>query len=117
MPLDGSLALRMPCDPWEEFTGRPTTGQLGAQLGDVLLRTAEMLAERHLPAAIGRDVASFAMQDVLDGSGTAYFDDFLSTAFFVRDLPRERFDDYIAALTASGPLLPTETKTDQSFSR
>jgi hypothetical protein len=106
LSLDGSLSLRAVTDPWEEYMGRPSTGQLGAQLIDVQLRTAEALAEFRLPASIARDVSAFAMQDVLDRAQPAYFDDFLSLAFTARDLDRDRFEDYVAALAASGPLRP-----------
>jgi hypothetical protein len=106
LSLDGSLALRSVSEPWEEYAGRPSTGQLGSQLVDVQLRTAEALAEFGLPASIARDVAAFAMQDVLDRAQPAYFDDFLSLAFTARDLDRDRFEDYVAALAASGPLRP-----------
>jgi hypothetical protein len=105
-PLDGSLALRLPGDPWEEYAGRPGMGLLGSQLADVSLRTALALDELHLPAAIGRAVLSYAMQDVLDRAQPAHFDDFLAMAFAARDLENDRFEDYVAALTASGPLLP-----------
>jgi len=106
MPIDGSLGLRLPVDAWEEYAGRPGTGLLGSQLADVGLRTAEILSTLQLPSSIGRDVVAFAMEDVLDRAQPAHFDDFLSIAFAARDLERERFEDYIAALTASGPLMP-----------
>jgi hypothetical protein len=106
-PLDGCFCLRMPdATAWEEYTGRASTGQLGTQLADVTLRTAEALAARHLPSLLTRDVAAFAMQDVLDLARPAYFDDWLSVAFAARDLKDDRFDDYVAALTAAGPLVP-----------
>ena len=109
-PLDGSLALRLPSDAWEEYAGRPGTGLLGSQLADVGLRTAEILTALHLPSSITRNVVAFAMQDVLDRAQPAHFDDFLAIAYAARDLERERFEDYIAALTASGPLLPQTAK-------
>jgi hypothetical protein len=46
------------------------------------------------------------MQDTIDSSRQAYFDDLLSLAFAARDIKEERFDDFVAALTASGPLVP-----------
>ena len=111
LPLDGSLGLRPANEPWEEYSGRPATGQLGCQLTDVLLRTAEALAQFRLPAAIARDVAAFAMQEVLDRAQPAYFDDFLSIAFTARDLSRDRFEDYVSALTATGVLTPVANST------
>jgi hypothetical protein len=108
-PLDGCFCLRMPdATAWEEYTGRASTGQLATQLADVTLRTAEALSARHLPAMLTRDVAAFAMQDVMDLARPAYFDDWLSVAFAARDLKDDRFDDYVAALTAAGPLVPVK---------
>ena len=71
-----------------------------------MLRTAEALSARHLPAMLMRGVAAFAMQDTIDAGRLTYFDDWLSLAFAARDLKDDRFDDYVAALTASGPLVP-----------
>ena len=105
--LGGCYCLRMPdLVPWEEYGGRPSSGQLAAQLADVMLSTAEALAARRLPAILMRDVAAFAMQDTIDSGRLAYFDDWLSLAFAARDIKEERFDDFIAALTAAGPLVP-----------
>jgi hypothetical protein len=107
LPLDGCLCLRMPpAVAWEELAGRASTGQLASELADVMLRSAEALAARRLPALLIRGVAAFAMQDVIDRARPAYFDDWLPIAFAARDLDDERFDDYVAALAAGGPLVP-----------
>jgi hypothetical protein len=107
LPLDGCMCLRQPASvPWEEYTGRASTGRLGTQLSDVMLRTADVLSRRKLPALLARDVAAYATQDALDRGRAAYLDDWLPVAFAARDLPDERFDDYVAALTVSGPLIP-----------
>jgi hypothetical protein len=106
-PLGGCYCLRMPDRvPWEEYAGRPLSGQLATQLPDVMLRTAEALSARRLPAVLMRDVAAYAMQDTIDSSRQAYYDNWLSLAFAARDIKEERFDDFVAALTASGPMVP-----------
>jgi hypothetical protein len=106
-PLDGCLCLQFPeRTAWEEFAGRPTTGQMATLLADLLLRIADALAARRLPALLARDVAAFAMQDVLDRARPAYFDDWLPVAYAARDLSESQFDDYVAALTVDGPLVP-----------
>jgi hypothetical protein len=71
-----------------------------------MLRTAEALSTRRLPAVLARDVVAFAMQEVLDRARPMYFDDLLPIAFVARDLRDEQFDDYVAALTVAGPLVP-----------
>ena len=106
-PLDGCLCLQFPArTAWEDFAGRPTTGQMATQLADTMLRTADALASRRMPALLARDVVAFAMQDVLDRARPAYFDDWLPLAYAARDISEGQFDDYIAALTVAGPLVP-----------
>jgi hypothetical protein len=104
--LDGCLCVRQPEGAPDDYTGRASSGQLGAQLADVMLRTAAVLAERRLPALLARDVAAYAMQDVIDRGHASYFDDWLPLAAAARELPDDRFADYVAALTVAGPLSP-----------
>jgi hypothetical protein len=114
MAVDGCLCLRIrEQGAWEDLTGRASTGQLATELADVMLRTADALSARQLPVVLLRDVAAFAMQDVIDRARPAYFDDWLPVAFAARDLGDDRFDDYIAALTAAGPLVPASRKSAQ----
>jgi hypothetical protein len=109
--LDGCFCLRLsPGTAWEEYAGRPSSGLLATQLADVMLRTAQALSARRLPALLMRDVAAFAMQDAMDAARPGYFSDWLSVAFAARDLSDDRFDDYVAALTAAGPLIPVPRK-------
>ena len=109
--VDGCLCVRQPAAvPWEDYSGRSATGQLGAQFSDVLIRVADVLAARQLPALLARDVAAYAMQDTLDRARTAYFDDWLPLSVAVRELPEDRFVDYVAALTAGGPLVPRSVR-------
>jgi hypothetical protein len=110
LPLDGSLCLRMPAaEPWELRSGRPATGILGTRGADVALRTAEALAELRLPALLAHGVIAYAMQDAIDAAQPAYFDDWSAFERAVRAIPPYRIADYIAALTANGPLVPPKT--------
>jgi hypothetical protein len=107
LPLDGSLCLRMPAaEQWELRSGRPATGILGTRGADVALRTAEALAELRLPALLAHGVIAYAMQDAIDNAQPAYFDDWSAFERAVRDIPAYRMTDYVAALTANGPLMP-----------
>ena len=107
VPVDGCLCLLFPPRlAWEDLAGRPGTGQMATQLADVMLRTADALAARRLPALLARDVVAFAMQDAMDRARPAYFDDWLPLADAARDLTDAQFDDYVAALTVAGPLVP-----------
>ena len=106
-PIDGCLCLEFPeRTAWEDFAGRPSTGQLATRFADIMLRTADALAARRLPAMLARDIVAFATQDVIDRASPAYFDDWLAVAYAVRDLTNSQVNDYVAALTVAGPLVP-----------
>jgi hypothetical protein len=106
-PLTGCLCLEMPAArDWETLGGRPSVGVLATRGADVAVLIARELAERQLPAALLPGIAAFAMQDVLDQTQPAYFDDWSEFGRATRSIPEDRITDYIAALTAGGPLLP-----------
>jgi hypothetical protein len=108
LPLTGCLCLEMPTPgPWEDFGGRPSAG-LGTRGADVGLQIAETLAALTRPAALAAALAGYVTQDVIEHAQLAYPDDWQEFGRAVRELPRERMFDYIAALTAGGPLVPVE---------
>ena len=51
---------------------------------------------------------ALATQDVLDAYRPAYIDDWSAMIAAVRGLSDSRFVDYVAALTAGGPLVPDD---------
>ncbi len=105
LPLTGCLCLAMPPpSPWEDLAGyaSPVLATHGA---DVPLKIAETLYAQKLPAGLAPALAGFVTQDVIDHAQLAYPDDWEEFGRAVKDLPRERMFDYIAALTASGPLI------------
>jgi hypothetical protein len=111
-PMTGCLCNVMPRPfAWENLTGRPASGLLASMGADVTLRVAEVLAERRLPAALVPAVLAFAMQDVLDSALPAYFDDWPAFCRAAKAIAPDRIDDYIAALTAIGPLVPASRGT------
>src|SRR6185503_19404177 len=91
---------------WEEKSGRTATGLLATQAVDVSLQVADALAALQLPAALAPAILSFAAQDVLDRAQPAYADDCSEFGQAARTLSRDHLTDYIAALTANGPLVP-----------
>jgi hypothetical protein len=106
LPLTGCLCLEMPRPrPWEETAGH-ASALLGTRAADVVLRIAETLAARKLPAGLAAPLAGYVMQDVLDHARLSHPDDWDEFGRAARDLPAERIYDYIAALTARGPLVP-----------
>lgn len=91
---------------WETYAGRLGTAPLAGRLPDPALKVAEALAERRLPASLLRGVLAAAMQDFLDEVRLAHPEDWLSAARCAANLRDTRFDDYVAALTWNGPLIP-----------
>jgi hypothetical protein len=112
LALTGCLCLEMPPPfAWENLTGRPAAGLLATLGVDVTLRLTEALAERKLPAALLPGVLAYAMLDVVDEADPAYFDDWPAFGRAAAAIDGGRIDDYIAALTANGPLIPASRGT------
>jgi len=97
--------------------GRVGSGLLATAIDDLELHILESLDELHVPLSLTRGVMSAALQDFLDNARPAYLSDWLSLAGQVRDLPRERVIDYIAAQTADGPLVPAGASPDPNGPR
>jgi hypothetical protein len=98
---------------WRLLSGRPQLGLMAATIPDLNLRVALMLRELKLPAAIAKAVLAGAVQDFIDESRPTDFNDWLTLVRSAQTVSRERIEDYVAAVTASGPLVP-ETAADES---
>ena len=106
LPLTGCLCLEMPhAGAWEDFGGR-ASAVLATRGADVALQIADTLAALKLPASLAPAIAGYATQDVIEHAQLAYTDDWQEFGRAARELPRDRMFDYIAALTAGGPLVP-----------
>jgi hypothetical protein len=91
---------------WAPMARRPQLGLTAALISDVNLHVAVMLKQLQLPAALARVVAAAAVQDLIDSVKPTDPGDWLSLARAARSTPRERMEDYVAAATATGPLIP-----------
>jgi hypothetical protein len=110
LPLTGCFCLTMPeRRAWEDLRGY-ASAVLATQGADISIQIAETLSALKLPAALSPGLAGFVAQDVIDHATLADPDDWQEFASTVRDLPRERMFDYIAALTVDGPLIATEAE-------
>lgn len=113
LPLTGCLCLKMPAaTPWEDISGRPSSGLLATRAADVALRVADSLAALKLPASLAPFVLGFAMQEVTDHARPGYVTDWDEFERAARDLPTNRVADYVAALTARGPLVPAAPRPE-----
>jgi hypothetical protein len=110
LSLTGCFCLTIPDRAaWEDMRGY-ASAVLATRGADTSLRIAETLSTLKLPAPLAPGLAAFVAQYVIDHAQLADADDWEEFERAVRELPRERMFDYIAALTAGGPLVPTETE-------
>lgn len=108
-PRTGCLCLEFPSPPSvHRVSGRAGAGLLTSRTADLKLRILERLHELALPAVLARGVLASALHDYLDDVRPVHGDDWWTLAAHVDRLPPERFDDYISALTAGGPLVPLD---------
>jgi hypothetical protein len=91
---------------WVHVVGRPQLGVLATQMPDLNLRVAVLLHDLRLPASLAKDVLLAATQDFIDETAPTDGDDWLTLVRSAQALQRERVEDYVAALTATGPLSP-----------
>jgi hypothetical protein len=104
--FDGRWSLHVPATPWIELAqGRRGVFVVAAVVPDLMLAVAEALHSRRLPAALARSVLSAAAQDFADELQQAYEDDWCAMMALAPTLGL-RIDDYVAALTVRGPLVP-----------
>lgn len=107
MAASGELATRFPpARPWEDVVGHDASAGLAASLADLNLRVAAFLADRKLPSALAPDILSAATLELVDRVNAPRADDWRALVESIRAIPDARFEDYVAALTADGPLRP-----------
>jgi hypothetical protein len=110
---DGCLCTVLtPPGRWILGAGRWPRGTMATHVADLNLRVAVALAEMKLPAALARGVLGAAMQDYVDRAKPLFADDWLTLVRSAQALSTERIQDYIAALTINGPLVPEAPDND-----
>jgi hypothetical protein len=103
----------LPPAAWRVLSGRPQLGLLTAIMPDVNFRVAMVLSELNLPAPLARVVLSAAVQDFIDEVRPTDDGDWLSLSRTARSISRERIEDYVAAATAAGPLIPDVARSPE----
>ncbi len=97
--------LAAPAD-WRRWVGLSQAGLPATLVADLPLHVAVVLHNLHLPAVLARPVLAAAMQDFVDATNPTDGNDWLTLARAAQAVDRTRFEDYVAAATADGPLLP-----------
>ncbi len=107
--LDGSLGTRLPMPlAWHSMVGRRGAAAMPAQVPDLPLRIAEVLAELKLPAVLAHGVLQYAAWDVSCRVRMTYPDDWLELMHTAQALTADEVTDYVSALTADGAMVPVK---------
>ena len=103
--IDGRrITMMAPPAPWEDFAGRADVGQVATQTPDLTLRLVEETARLKLPAMLIPSLLAFAVNDYWHDVQARFSDDWLCLTRQARGLTATRVEDYVAALTGTGPL-------------
>lgn len=103
----GQLACRFPWhQPWATLAGRLGTRMVAGLVPDLMIAVAESLEASRLPSRLATGVLALATQDLLDSARVNHRDDWISLVAQAQRLDASRFEDYVAALTNDGPLIP-----------
>jgi hypothetical protein len=114
LAANGCMCSRMqPPNSITLLAGRPQLGLSASTMPDLNLRIAILLKELGLPAPLARVVLSAAVQDFIDDAKPTDDGDWLALSRAARSVTRERVEDYIAAATATGPLMPDGGRTPE----
>ncbi len=99
------LCVSMPAVSWE-LRGQPRDPAAAATgLVEPMLRVLHELAERRLPITLAPGVLAMLTTDLIEQTRLPHPGDVQAILAAVRQVPSVRFDDYIAALAAHGPLV------------
>jgi hypothetical protein len=109
MTSGGCLCTRLaPPNQWRALLGRPQLGLMAVTVPDLNLHIAMTLRELQLPAAVAKSVLTAAVQDFIDEARPTDANDWLTLVRAARTVTRDRIEDYVAAVTADGPLVPDD---------
>jgi len=92
-------------DDWRFWFGLSQAGLPAILVADLPLNVAVVLHNLHLPAALAKHVLAAAMQEFVDGINPTDGNDWLTLSRAAQSVGRTRFEDYVAAATADGPLV------------
>jgi hypothetical protein len=94
--------------PAEILAGRWHSGIFASGFPDLNLRLAELLDELRMPASLLAPVLASATLDLVDTAAARDSDDRRAMVDVVQALRVDRVEQYLATLTADGPLVPVD---------
>ena len=104
-PLSTCLCLRVPEREWSMRDVLRDPETVAVTLVEPAFRVALELYQRKMPAALAPGVLMLLVTDVIDSAVLPYPTDPRAVIHAVARIPSVRFDDYIAAIAARGPLV------------
>ena len=111
LSADGNLFCEFPVRfPWTTLAGRKGSRLVVGMVPDLMIGVADALGGLHVPARLAVGVLSVAAQDLLDALRTNHDDDWLTLESRSRTVMTGRIEDYVAALTIGGPLVPADDR-------
>ncbi len=103
---DGALVARYPVRlEWTTIAGRRGVRAVASLVPDLAIGLAERSRQMGLPAALTPGLLLVATQRFIETAQTAHADDWLTLVSHARSVARDGIEDYVAALTVSGPLV------------
>lgn len=104
----GCLCVRMPkTRPPDALLGRTLSAVLAHHSHGLMLRIAAVLAQHQLPAPLATAVQRYAMRDLIDRVRPAHGADLAAFTRVIEQIDRPLIEDYIGAVAATGPLVPS----------
>jgi len=112
--LGRCFCLRFPRPGWEASGQTAEASAAAAALVEPALRVARELADRRLPSVLAPGVLGLLMTDLIEKASVVGPFDVHSVVTSLDRIPAERFDDFIAAVVARGPVVAlTDDKGDR----
>ena len=106
--LSPCLCLAPPSERWARLGLPRDTSQAIEMTAGPMRRVVEELAQRKMPVVLAPGVLRLLMSDLVENAAVPHPDDVTAVLDYLRAVPSSRFDDYIAAIAARGPLSPVE---------
>ena len=105
------LCLAPPSNRWERLGLARQPSQAIEMTAEPLRRVVEELSRRKMPLVLAPGVLRLLISDLVENAAVSHPDDVVGVLDHLRHIPASRFDDYIAAIAARGPLTPADGPT------